>query len=69
MQTAPNTAGTRLAVDEKTLSESICMSLAWLRKDRATKRLLPFYRIGTAVRYDMARVREALARLEEGGAK
>lgn len=63
MQTA------RLAVNEKTLAEAIGMSVPWLRKDRATKRLLPFYRIGASVRYDVARVREALARLEEGGAR
>ena len=56
-----------LAVDEYAIAESIGMSVPWLRKDRRTKRLVPFYRIGKSIRYDLARVRAALANLEEGG--
>ena len=69
MHPAPNTAGTRLAVDEKTLAESIGMSVAWLRKDRSGARIVPFYRLGTAVRYNLDRVREALDKRAEGGAR
>lgn len=59
----------RIAVDETALAAAIGMSVAFLRKDRRTKRLLPFYRIGDSIRYDLSRVRESLAALEEGGAK
>jgi hypothetical protein len=43
------------------------MSVHWVRKDRRTKRLLPFYKLGEAVRYDLERVRQALRATEEGG--
>ena len=69
MQSAPNTAGTRLAVDEKTLAEAIGMSVAWLRKDRSGARTVPFYRLGTSIRYNIDRVREALDKRAEGGAR
>lgn len=59
----------RIAVDETALAVAIGMSVAFLRKDRRTKRLLPFYRLGGAIRYDLTRVRESLAALEEGGTK
>lgn len=68
MQPAPNPAINRLAVDENTLAQSIGMSVAWLRKDRRGARILPFYRLGTAVRYNLDRVREALDKHAEGGA-
>lgn len=58
---------TPLAVDENTLASAIGMSVHFLRKDRRTKRILPFYRIGDCIRYDLGRVREALAAVEEGG--
>ena len=69
MHPAPNTAGTRLAVDEKTLAACLGMSVAWLRKDRSGARILPFYRLGSAVRYNIDRVREALDKHAEGGAR
>ena len=69
MHPAPNTAGTRLAVDEKTLAEAIGMSVAWLRKDRSGARLVPFFRLGSSVRYNIDRVREALDKRAEGGAR
>ena len=69
MHPAPNTAGTRLAVDEKTLAEALGMSVAWLRKDRSGARIVPFYRLGTSVRYNIDRVREALDKRAEGGAR
>ena len=69
MHPAPNTAGTRLAVDEKTLAACLGMSVAWLRKDRSGARIVPFYRLGTSVRYNIDRVREALDKRAEGGAR
>ena len=69
MHPAPNTAGTRLAVDEKTLAEAIGMSVAWLRKDRSGARVVPFFRLGSSVRYNIDRVREALDKRAEGGAR
>ncbi len=56
-----------IAASDTVIAKSIGMSLAWVRKDRITNRILPFYRIGSAIRYDFDRVREALAVLEEGG--
>jgi hypothetical protein len=58
----------RIAVDEKQIAAAIGMSVGFLRKDRQTKRQIPFYRIGGCIRYDLNRVREALAAVEEGGA-
>ena len=69
MHPAPHTAGTRLAVDEKTLAEAIGMSVAWLRKDRSGARTVPFFRLGSSVRYSIDRVREALDKRAEGGAR
>ncbi|WP_130434115.1 hypothetical protein [Rivibacter subsaxonicus] len=57
----------QIAVNERACAQAIGMSVPWLRKDRRTKRLIPFFRIGTAVRYNIDRVREALATMEEGG--
>ena len=56
-----------LAVSETELAKLIGMSVFFLRKDRCTKRILPFYKIGDAVRYNPERVMQALAALEEGG--
>jgi hypothetical protein len=57
----------QIAIDERQCAQAIGMSVHWLRKDRRTKRLIPFIRIGTAVRYNIERVREAFAEMEEGG--
>jgi hypothetical protein len=57
-----------IAVDEHATAAAIGMSVHWLRKDRRGQRVVPFFRIGGAIRYDLQRVREALvARCEEGG--
>ncbi|MDB5779963.1 MAG: hypothetical protein JWP93_2328 [Polaromonas sp.] len=56
-----------IAVDEKAFAAAIGVSVAWLRKDRLTKRLIPFYRIGSHIRYSPERAREFLASCEEGG--
>jgi hypothetical protein len=58
----------KLIVDEKTIAEIIGMSLPWVRKDRRTKRLLPFFRLGDRIRYDVPTVRKALLARTEGGA-
>lgn len=56
-----------LAVDEKAAAKALNVSVAWLRKDRRTKRLIPFYRLGGCVRYSPEGIRSALADLQEGG--
>lgn len=56
-----------IAITEYQLAQCIGMSVHWLRKDRRGKRLLPFYKLGDAVRYDLERVRQALRATEEGG--
>lgn len=59
----------QIAVDETACAQAIGMSVAWLRLDRRTKRIVPFYRLGGRIRYNLDRVREALAAVEEGGAQ
>jgi hypothetical protein len=59
----------KLIVDDKTIAELIGLSLAWVRKDRRTARLLPFFRLGGRVRYDVPTVRSALLARSEGGQK
>ena len=67
-KTTPLPASASITVDEKAAAEAIGMSVFWLQKDRQTNKHIPFYRVGGRVRYDLARVREALLALEEGGA-
>lgn len=59
----------KIAVGEFDLAAAIGMSVDFLRKDRCGKRIIPFFRIGKAIRYNPQRVNEALASLEEGGHK
>lgn len=54
-------------VDEFAAAEFLGLSVHTLRKDRQRDRRIPFYKIGSAVRYDLGRVRDALASLEVGG--
>lgn len=65
----PKLGNVQIGVDEYTTASSTGMSVPWLRKDRQTKRILPFYKIGRSIRYDLDRVRQALIALEEGGPK
>jgi hypothetical protein len=58
-----------LIVDDKKIAEILGMSLPWVRKDRATKRLVPFFRVGDCIRYDVPTVRKAFLSRMEGGAK
>ena len=57
----------RIVIDERELAVALGMSLSFLRKDRRGRRLIPFFKIGDAIRYDRTRVREALIGLELGG--
>lgn len=57
----------KLAFNEHEMAEALGLSVHTLRRDRVTKRRIPFYRIGGAIRYNVDRVREVLAQLEEGG--
>jgi len=43
------------------------LSEAYFKKDRITKRLIPFFKIGTLVRYDPDRVHAVFLANEEGG--
>jgi hypothetical protein len=56
-----------IGVSEFDLAKCIGMSVEFLRKDRSGKRLIPFYRIGSSIRYNPDRLVQALAALEEGG--
>jgi hypothetical protein len=58
-----------LIVDDKKIAEVIGMSVPWVRKDRATKRIIPFFRLGDCVRYDVQTVLKAFHARMEGGAK
>lgn len=57
----------KIALNEQELASALGMSVSFLQKDRCTRRLIPYYRIGDSIRYDVGRVREALIKLEEGG--
>ncbi|MBC7620588.1 MAG: hypothetical protein H7293_16660 [Candidatus Saccharibacteria bacterium] len=60
-------ANLRLALNDKEVAKALGMSLAWVRKDRITKRILPFYRIGGCIRYDVDTVRKVMLSRMEGG--
>lgn len=57
----------RLAISEQQCAEAIGMSVAWLRKDRRGKRLIPYYRLGGRILYSPDRIQAALNALEERG--
>lgn len=57
----------RTLVDERVCALSLNKSIGWLRKDRLTKRIVPFVRVGASIRYDLDRVHASFA--EEGGPK
>ena len=57
----------KIALTEQELASAIGMSVSFLQKDRNARRMIPYYRIGDSIRYDIGRVREALIKLEEGG--
>ena len=47
----------KIALTEQELASAIGMSVSFLQKDRNTRRIIPYYRIGGAIRYDIGRVR------------
>ena len=55
------------AITDLEMAKLIGMSVGFLRKDRITKRLIPYFKIGDSIRYNPERVMQALAALEEGG--
>ena len=59
----------KLVLNEHEMAAAIGLTVHFLRRDRCKKRLIPFYKIGGTIRYNVDRVREALADLEEGGAR
>ena len=63
------TTATPIVVDDRTCAAALGMSIHWVRKDRVGKQLLPFFRLGTCVRYNLDRCREAWNALEIGGPK
>lgn len=56
-----------IAVDEHQAARALGLSVHTLRKDRTGARRIPFYRIGSSIRYNLVRVQEALATMEVGG--
>lgn len=68
MRTGSN-AAPQLGFDEYAIARALGVSVHTLRKDRTGARRIPFYKIGSTVRYNLDRVREALAELEVGGPK
>lgn len=64
MQTPENSQ--QLAVDDKAIAAALGMSVAWVRKDRTTNRTVPFFRLGTSVRYNLATVQKAMLSRMEG---
>lgn len=67
MPSAPALPADRFGLTDHEIARAIGASVDWVRKDRITRRLLPFYRVGGMVRYNPRRVLEALSNLEEGG--
>lgn len=59
--------GGRVVCDTKGIAAALDVSESFVRRDRTGKRLLPFFRIGDLIRYDLDRVLAALQASEEGG--
>jgi len=57
----------RIIVDTEGIADFLDTSVSFVKKDRGGKRLIPFFRVGDLVRYDIDRVRAALQANEEGG--
>ena len=56
-----------ILITEAECSKRFSLSTGFLRRDRLTKQLLPFIKIGTAVRYNVAAVTNALHSFQQGG--
>ena len=59
--------GSRILVDARVCAAACSLTVSALKADRAGAKRLPFVRLGRLVRYDLDRVRVALAAFEEGG--
>jgi hypothetical protein len=57
----------QIAVDERHCAQALGVSVSWLRKDRCDKRIVPYYKLGNRVVYNLDRVRDALKAVECGG--
>jgi hypothetical protein len=57
----------QIGVDEHAAAAALGVSVFWLQKDRCGKRIIPFYKLGGSVRYNLTRVQEALKAVEFGG--
>ena len=55
------------AVDDKTVAQALGCSVAYVRKDRRTAKVIPFFRLGGLIRYDLDVVRAKLNASSEGG--
>lgn len=67
MEAKQPVAKPRRIVDEHRAAEYLGFSVHTLRKDRREAMRVPFYRIGSAIRYDLDRIDAALDPLEVGG--
>ncbi len=57
----------KLVLNESEIAAALGVSKSWVQHDRCGARILPFYKIGGSVRYNLDRVRAALDAREEGG--
>jgi len=57
-----------LLVSEAELARRLDVSVGFLRADRLGKRVVPFVRMGRAIRYDLAEVSKVIKGLKRGGA-
>jgi hypothetical protein len=55
------------AVDDHAVALALDLSVHTVRKDRQKLQRIPFYKINGSVRYNLARVFEAMAAYEHGG--
>ena len=51
------------------LAKALGIRSEFLKRDRRRARVIPFYRLGDRIHYDLVRVREVLISLEQGGAQ
>ena len=58
-----------ILIDEIAAAEALGVSVHFLRKDRRTKRIIPFVKLGDAVRYSPQALVVAMASLSRGGVK
>jgi len=57
----------QLTVNEFDAADALGVSVHFLRKDRQTRRIIPFSKVGGRVLYNLERVGATVLALEEGG--